>query len=127
MTQFRQGMNYQDQLAALGLVTQIELALIHTFREAVPDPSKHWDPHRVDEEVQRRLARLRWVEREQEREHTGLRGAWNWLMGRGKISGRELCERMIYEADAMLVAMNDDNPVTYMDKAFEFSGFETYV
>ena len=73
-------MNYQEQLAALGLVTQIELALIHTFREAVPDPTKHWDAHRVDEEAQRRLARLRGVEREQEREHTGFRGAWDWLM-----------------------------------------------
>ena len=127
MTQFRLGMNYQEQLAALGLVTQIELALISHFREAVPDPSKHWDAHRVDEEVQRRLARLRWVEREQEREHTGFRGAWNWLMGRGRISGRELYERMIDEADALLVAMSEDIPATEMDVVMRYSGLDTYV
>ena len=127
MTQFRLGMTYQEQLAALGLVTQIELALIHTFREAVPDPTKHWDAHRVDEEVQRRLARLRWVEREQEREHTGLRGAWNWLMGRGRITGLELFERMIGEADAMLISASDNLPSTPMDVVVQFTGFDTEV
>ena len=37
MTQFRIGMKYQEHVAALGLVTQIELALIAGFRESVPE------------------------------------------------------------------------------------------
>ena len=127
MTQFRLGMNYQDQLAALGLVTQIELALIHSFREAVPDPTKHWDAHRVDEETQRRLARLRWVEREQEREHTGFRGAWNWLMGRGRISGHELYERMSQEADVMMSNLSQGFPSSELDVAIHYSAKDTYV
>ena len=127
MTQFRIGMSYPEQLAALGLVTQIELALISHFREAVPDPSKHWDAHRVDEEIQRRLARLRWVESEQEREHSGFRGVWNWLMGRGRVTGRELYARMVDEADAMLLAEEERRPATQMDEVMQYAGRDTYV
>ena len=127
MTQFRIGMSYPEQLAALGLVTQIELALISHFREAVPDPSKHWDAHRVDEEIQRRLARLRWVESEQEREHSGFRGVWNWLMGRGRVTGRELYARMVDEADPMLLAEEERRPATQMDEVMQYAGRDTYV
>ena len=37
MTMFRLGMTHPERVAALGLVTQIELALIAAFRESVPD------------------------------------------------------------------------------------------
>ena len=40
MTMFRLGMDYQERVAALGLVTQIELAIIARFRESVPDPGQ---------------------------------------------------------------------------------------
>ena len=64
MTQFRLGMDYQENVAALGLVTQIELALISFFGESFPDPGMPWDAERRAREVDKRLARLRWVERE---------------------------------------------------------------
>ena len=38
MTMFRLGMTYGEQVAALGLVSQIELALISYFKESVPEP-----------------------------------------------------------------------------------------
>ena len=58
MTMFRLGMTYEEQVAALGLVSQIELALISYFRESVPEPGQSWDPHRRAREIERRLARL---------------------------------------------------------------------
>ena len=36
ITQFRLGMSYQEHVAALGMVTQVELALIAYFGESVP-------------------------------------------------------------------------------------------
>ena len=39
MTIFRLGMSYEEKVAALSLVSQIELALIAYFRESVPEPS----------------------------------------------------------------------------------------
>ena len=38
MAMFRLGMSYEEHVAALGLVSQIELALIAYFRESVPEP-----------------------------------------------------------------------------------------
>ena len=37
MTMFRLGMTHPERVAALWLVTQVELALIAAFRESVPD------------------------------------------------------------------------------------------
>ncbi len=101
ITQFRLGMPYREYLAALGMVTQVELALISFFRESVPEPGVEWDGERRAREIERRLARLRWVEREQEREFGGLKGVWNRLAGRGKVSGKDLYQRMLNEADGM--------------------------
>ena len=54
MTMFRLGMTYEEQVAALGLVSQIELALISYFKESVPEPGQSWDPHRRAQEIERR-------------------------------------------------------------------------
>lgn len=83
-------MSYQEHVAAQGMVTQVELALIAYFHESVPDPGCERDSERRSREIERRLARLRWVERKQEREYGGLKGVWNWLVGKHKISGKEL-------------------------------------
>ena len=58
MTMFRLGMKYEEQVAALGLVSQIELALIAYFRDSVPEPGQTWDSHRRAREIERRLARF---------------------------------------------------------------------
>ena len=49
-----------------------------------------------------RISRLLWVEREQEKEFGGIRGVFNWLAGRRRLSGKELVERMLYEADLIM-------------------------
>ncbi len=102
MTQFRIGLSPQDQVAAMALVTRIELALIGFFRDSVPDPGVEWDGERRSREIERRLARLRWIDREQEREFTGLRGIWNWMAGRKQVTGKELYRRMLDEVDEMM-------------------------
>ena len=108
MTMFRLGMTYEEQVAALGLVSQIELALISYFRESVPEPGQSWDPHRRAREIERRLARLRWVEGEQQKERSGVRGMWNWLIGKPPLTGKMLYDKMIEHADGMLAAMNEE-------------------
>ena len=105
MTQFRMGMRHDEQVAALELVTRIELALISAFKESVPEPGMRWDGEKRDREIQKRLARLRWVAREQEREYGGLKGFLNRMIGRERLSGKELYQRMMEGADEMLSEM----------------------
>ena len=109
MTQFRVGTQYQESVAAIGLVAQIELVLICFFRESVPDPGALWDADRRSREMSKRLARLRWVEREQDREFTGLRGVINWLAGRTRLTGKDLYYKMVVEADEMMEAIAEAN------------------
>ena len=109
MSQFPLGISYQRHVASVGLVTQIELALISFYHEAVPDPNVVWDAERRGREIGRRLGRLRWVEREQHREYGGFKGVWNRLVGNRKVSGAELYERMVQEADGLLKAIEGGN------------------
>ena len=71
-----------------GTVARFELALIGHFREAVPDPSERWDAKRRFREIERRLARLRWVEMEQEKEFGGFRDLFNKARGRRRVTGQ---------------------------------------
>ena len=125
MTMFRLGMTYEEQVAALGLVSQIELALISYFKESVPEPGQTWDPHRRAREIERRLARLRWVEGEQQKERSGVRGMWNWLIGKPPLTGKMLYDRMIEHADGMLAAMNEERyGQDIINQAMRFTGSE---
>ena len=123
MTMFRLGMTYEEQVAALGLVSQIELALISYFKESVPEPGQSWDPHRRAREIERRLARLRWVEGEQQKERRGVRGMWNWLTGKAPLTGKMLYDSMIEHADGMLAAMSEERfEENIVDQAMQFVG-----
>ena len=94
MTMFRIGLTHQEYVAAIGTVARFELALIGHFREAVPDPSERWDAKRRFREIERRLARLRWVEMEQKKEFGGFRGLFNKARGRRRVTGKEMYEKM---------------------------------
>ena len=120
MTQYRIGMTRMETVTALGLVTQIELALITYFRESLPEPGQNWDSRKRAREIERRLARLRWVEQQQ---NDGLKGVWNRVRGRGKPSGKELYRKMIENADAMILGMEEpDRDDDVVAEALRFTG-----
>ena len=104
VTQYRLGVRYQGQLAMMGLVAKIELALIF-MGETLPDPGMDWDGDRRLREINRRVSRLLWVKQEQDREFGGVRGVFNWLSGRTRLSSKELVRQMLEEADDIMEVM----------------------
>ena len=103
MTLPQLGKRYDTYLQVIGAITKIELALVSYFGDTLPEPGMDWDPDKRMRETHRRLARLLWLEREQAKEYGGVRGVWNWLMsGRRRMSGRELFQLVMDEADAMM-------------------------
>ena len=125
MSQFRLDLEYHEHVASLACVAQVELALISFFMESVPDPGEVWNPAKRAREIDRRLRRIRWSEAEQRREFGGFRGAWNWLVGRKRVSGKELYQRMVAEADEMMGAIADlDRGERALDEVMRFTGME---
>ena len=122
MTRSRLDIHPRDQVAALGLEMRIELALITCFNESLPDPGENWDGRRRYREMELRLNRLQWVEREQAKEYTGVKGAWNWLWGRGRPTGKELFEKMLRDSGDMIMAMADGREVDILQEVIRYSG-----
>ena len=122
MTQFRDDMEYEELVAALGMVAQIELALIMAFRESLPEPGQEWDGERRAREIDKRLARLRWVKRENDRMFSGVKGMYNRIKGRRPVSGRELYERMVRETDLILDVMESRVAGRNMDLVLKRAG-----
>ena len=123
MTQFRLGMTEEEQVVAVGFLTQVELVLIMGFDESVPDPGANWDVEKRAREIERRLARLRWVEEKQREEYGGWKGVWRAVVGRKKVSGKELFQKMLDEADGMMTAMSGvGQSEEVMDKIMQLGG-----
>ena len=51
------------------------------------------------------MARLCWVADEEAKEYSGIKGILNRIMGRRRLSGKEMYEKMVQEADWMVAAM----------------------
>ena len=121
MTQFRTDMDHQDTVAALGLITEIEVALIMAFRETIP-LGREWDPERRARELEKRFARLRWVRKEREREFSGLKGVLNKMRGKRAVTGQELYERMVVETDMIMDMMENQTLGHNLDHVLRGSG-----
>lgn len=118
-SRFRVGMKHHEYVSALGVVTRLELGLISWFGESVPDPAEGWDASRRWREVERRIARLRWVSEEEE--FSGIKGILNRIMGRKQMSGKEMYEKMVRDADWMVAAMREGR--TDQDVISEVAGY----
>ena len=105
MSRFRVDLSHDEFVAAIGMVTRLELGLISWFGESVPDPNENWDASRRWREIERRIARLRWVAEEDAKEFSGIRGIFNRILGRRRLGGKEMYEKMVAEADWMVTAM----------------------
>ena len=125
MVPFHVDMPLLEQLAAPALEVKIELALITYFNESIPDPGENWDGQRKYREIDALLKRLRWVNRELKKEYGGIKGAWNWLMGRGLPTGKEIYTKMVDEADDMIMAMGEEREVYILQEVMRYSGMET--
>ena len=101
MTQARLGVRYQSFLAVFEMVEQIEWMLIY-LGDTLPDAGMEWSAERRMRELNLRVSRLIWVKRELNREHTGVRGIFNWLTGRQRLSSQDMVQRILEEADAMM-------------------------
>ena len=97
------------------------------FNESTPDLGENWDCRRKYREIDTRLKRLRWVNRELRKEYGGFKGAWNWLMGRGLPTGKELYSKMVDEADDMIMAMEEGREVDILQEVMKYSGLEAGV
>ena len=72
--------------------------------------------------MERRLARLRWVENEQAREYSGLKGFWNWMIGKPRLTGKLLFDKMIEHADGMLYAIEMDRGEDIISQVMRLTG-----
>ena len=90
-----------------------------------PTLGRTGDGQRKYREIDALLKRLRWVNRELKKEYGGIKGAWNWLMGRGLPTGKELYTKMVDEADDMITAMGEEREVDILQEVMRYSGMET--
>ena len=99
-------MKYSKLLDSYETVIRLELALIMGFYDSVPEPGMNWDLSRRAREIEKRMARLRWVERERNQEYSGVLGLLKKVVigDRRWVSGKDLFERIVRESEAMVEA-----------------------
>lgn len=92
----------KDLLYAMGVVNQIELALIMVFGESVPDRNRPWDSFRRQKEIYIRMVRRNRIQRDLKRETSGLKGFLNSVRGKKPLTAKELYARMQDYVDDMM-------------------------
>ena len=110
MSQVALGLDEMEVLYAMGLVNQIELALIMLFRQSVPDRSRRWDEFRRQKEIYIRVVRRNRIERDLKRERSGFRGLLNSLRGQKPLSSRDLYGKLFLYVDDMVGLMEQEKP-----------------
>ena len=109
MEQHRLGLSDREKLDIQLVMVQIEMSLIIDFRESLPEPGQNWDADRRDKENKGRLTLFRLLEQKQKRNYSGLKGAWNRLMGRRKPTVEEVWRRLIERSEAMMLGMESES------------------
>ena len=109
MEQYRLGLSDREKLDIQLVMVQIEMVLIIDFRESLPEPGQNWDADRRDKENKGRLTLFRLLEQKQKRNYSGLKGAWNRLMGRRKPTVEEVWRRLIERSEAMMLGMESES------------------
>ena len=59
---------------------------------------------------------------EQEKEYGGFKGLFNKARGRRRVSGKEMYEMMLADADDLMMAMAERRPADQISFAMQFSG-----
>ena len=111
MTQFAIGVEEMDMLYALGLVNEIELALIMMFRQSVPERGRRWDEYRRQKEIYVRMVRKNRIQRNLRKERSGLKGLVSRVKGEKPLSARDMFDRLMVYVDDMNYVM-DEGKVT---------------
>ena len=107
MTQFAIGVDETDMLYALGLVNEIELALIMMFRQSVPERGRRWDEYRRQKEIYVRMVRKNRIQRNIKKERAGLKGFFSRVRGDKPMSARDMVDRLMVYVDDMEFVMDE--------------------
>ena len=108
MTQFAIGVEDSDILYALGLVNEIELALIMMFRQEVPRGGRPWDEYRRQKEIYVRMVRKNRIQRNLKKERSGWRGLVSKAKGEKPMSARDMFSRLMVYVDEMEAVMDEE-------------------
>ena len=81
------------------IVLEIELTIILHFGDSVPSPGLSWTDLQCNEEAEKRLRRLRWVNTALAKYDRGIRGIFRRFVGKKRRSPREMLNDMMVEAD----------------------------
>ena len=123
MTQFSLRVDETELLYAMGLVNQIELALIMMYGQSVPDRNRHWDDSRRHKEIYIRMVRRNRIQRDLKREMGGFKGLVRSLKGQRTVSAKDLYARLFLYVDDMMALAEQGKPSNSMAEGVrEFMG-----
>ena len=123
MTQFAIGVDEREMLYALGVVNEIELALIMMFRQSVPERGRRWDEYRRQKEIYVRMVRKNRIQRDLKRQQSGWKGIVAKARGDKPMSARDMFDRLKVYVDDVQYVMDESNlSERLMDGMREFMG-----